>query len=80
LIVQFAQEMVEENGFDGVHLDAEMVNDQDPLFIELLQAIRFRLPRGAFLSTIANPLRLTVAVTAIPYPDLPSRSSGDYLR
>lgn len=72
--------MVSEIGFDGVHLDAEIVHDQDSAFIELLQAVRPALTRGAILSTIANPLQLTQSVTSFPYPVLPSHWSTDYLR
>ncbi len=79
-IATFAARTVTDLGFDGVHLNAERIPDNDPAFIQTLRAIRAALPDGAFLSTTAHALRLTEPVTAMPYPTVDHHWSSDYLR
>ncbi len=80
LIAEFSARVVDEIGFDGVHLNAEVVVDGSPSFVAALQAIRAALPPQAILSTTAHPLRLTEQITAVPYPTLASHWSANYLR
>jgi len=49
-IVDLAAWMVEEAGFDGVHLDPEPVASGDRYLLRLLEELRARLPTGAILS------------------------------
>lgn len=67
-IADFSRSAVLEMGFDGVHLNAELVADGDGPLLETLAAIRDALPEGAFLSATAHPLRLHEPVTIVPYP------------
>ncbi len=80
LIAEFSARMVTEFGFDGVHLNAELIPDGDEAFIATLQTIRAQLPGDAMLSTTAHALRLTHPVTAIPYPTSSHHWSANYLR
>jgi spore germination protein YaaH len=80
VIAAFARQMVIDNGFDGIHLNAEAIPNGDSAFIQTLQTIRNALPDKAILSTTAHALRLTKSVTIMPYPVLAHSWSTDYLR
>lgn len=80
MIATFSAHMVNDYGFDGIHLNAEPVFDGDNSFIETLQAIRAALPPSAILSTTAHALQMTKRVTIFPYPIVPEHQSTDYLR
>ncbi|MCY4072591.1 MAG: hypothetical protein OXG60_14955 [Chloroflexi bacterium] len=79
-IALFSRFVVEELGFDGLHLNAEMIADGDPAYLQSLDQIRKSLPPQAFLSVTAHPLRLVKPVTALPYPALVHHWSQDYLK
>lgn len=79
-IALFARFVVEELGFDGLHLNAEMIAEGDPAYLQSLVRIRKSLPPGTFLSVTAHPLRLVKPVTALPYPVLVHHWSQDYLK
>lgn len=79
-IARFSRFVVEELGFDGVHLNAELVANGDPKYLETLHQIRKYLPPEAFLSVTIHPLRLAKPVTAMPYPVLAHHWSPDYLK
>jgi hypothetical protein len=79
-IARFAAMTVRDLGFDGVHLNAEMAHDGDAAFLSTLSDIRRELPEGALLSTTTHALRLTRAVTFVPYPSAAHHWSTDYLR
>ncbi len=79
-IALFSRFIVEELGFDGLHLNAEMIANGDPMYLQTLEQIRGYLPAEAFLSVTAHPLRMTKSVTALPYPTLAHHWSQDYLK
>jgi hypothetical protein len=66
-------------GFDGFHLNAELIPDGDAGFLQTLAAVRQALPAGAPFSSTAHVLRLTETVTLVPYPDVAHHWSADYL-
>lgn len=78
-IATFAAMTVNNLGFDGIHLNAEPVPENDPAFLETLIAIRNHLPEGSFLSTTAHALRMTSPQTVIPYPEIEHHWSSQYL-
>jgi hypothetical protein len=65
-ISDFAEQLVTENGFDGVHLNIETVWDQDPHFLTLLEEVDSALADDLMLSvagshgspSILEPLKL----------------------
>lgn len=67
-IADFSRYVVEDLGFDGLHLNAELVADGDIWLLQTLAAIRDAMPERAFLSATAHPLRLETPVTFMPYP------------
>ena len=69
-IAQFAAMTVRDLGFDGVHLNAELITDGDQAFLATLSGIRRKLPDGAMLSAAVHALRLTEPVTFVPYPSV----------
>jgi hypothetical protein len=79
-IAVFSAMTIDELGFDGVHLNAELIPNDDPAFLATLSAIRLALPPDTPLSTTAHALRLTKSVTMIPYPTIRHHGSSDYLR
>ena len=79
-IVEFARFAVTDLGFDGVHINAELIADGDSAFIDILAAIDDALPPGAFLSATAHPLRLDEVLTIMPYPAVAHHWSAPYLR
>lgn len=79
-IAEFSRFATDGLGFDGVHLNAELVADGDAGFLDTLSAVREALPEGAFLSATAHPLRLAEAVTVMPYPAVAHHWSLPYLR
>ncbi|MCB9451924.1 MAG: hypothetical protein H6672_10825 [Anaerolineaceae bacterium] len=78
-IAVFSERIVEEWGFDGIHLDAEPVRTDDPAFINTLQAIREAIPAESILSIAVPALQVTQAITSIPYPRSPYHWTPDYL-
>ena len=79
-IADFSRFVVVDLGFDGVHLNAELIADGDAGFLETLAAIREALPAGALFSATAHPLRLDEAVTLMPYPTIQHHWSAPYFR
>lgn len=79
-IAEFCVFAVETLGFDGVHLNAELIPEGDPAFLQTLQAIRAALPAEAWLSTTAHALRLTRPITSTPYPTIAHQWSITYLQ
>ncbi len=80
IIADFSQQVVEEFGFDGIHLNAEPVSDGNPAFIETLKTIRSQLLPDAILSVTGLPLHPTEPVTIVQYPKTEYRWSEDYLK
>lgn len=79
-IADFSRYAVAELGFDGVHLNAELVADGDSWLLETLAAIRDALPERAFLSATAHPLRRQEPVTFMPYPAVAHHWSPAYFQ
>jgi hypothetical protein len=79
-IADFSQRVVEEFGFDGLHLNAEPISDGSEAFISTLQAIRSELPEGAILSLAAQALHPTEAIVLAQYPKTDYRWSNNYLK
>lgn len=79
-IADFTRFAVADLGFDGVHINAELIADGDRAFLEILAAIGDALPQGALLSATAHPLRLEDSVTIMPYPTVAHHWSAPYLR
>lgn len=80
IIADFSRQVVEELGFDGIHLNAEPIADGSTAFITTLQAIRSRLPSGAILSLAAQALHPIEPVLVEQYPKTDYRWSADYLK
>jgi hypothetical protein len=80
IIADFAAETINQMGFDGFHLNAEPIANDDAAFIETLQEVRAALPEGAILSTTAHALRLNSFVTFTLYPTLAHHWTPDYLQ
>lgn len=78
LIAEFGARLVTEFGYDGVHLNAEMIPDGDGAYIATLQALCEALPPGTALSVAAHTLRPTERITVAPYPT--GHWSDAYLR
>lgn len=78
-IAEFSQFVVTDLGFDGVHLNAELIPNNDSAFLETLKQIRETLPSDAIFSTTAHALRLDHPVTASPYPAQAHHWDADYL-
>jgi len=79
-IAEFGAQTVSDLGFDGVHLNAELIPNDDEAFIATLEALRVALPPDATLSTAVHALHLTESVTSVPYPTMAHHWSADYLR
>ncbi len=79
-IAEFSDKLVAKFGFDGVHIDAEPVADNDSGFISTLQAMRHQMPDGAILSLAAHALHPTEQVTNTPLPKTNYQWSTDYLK
>ncbi len=79
-IASFSGQIVENWGFDGIHLDAEPIRTGDPTFINTLQAIREGIPVQSVLSIATPALQVTRAVTASPYPSSPYHWTPEYFR
>lgn len=79
-IADFTRFAVADLGFDGVHINAELIADGDSAYLELLEAIDDALPQGAYMSATAHPLRLQESVTIMPYPTVAHHWSAPYLR
>ena len=79
-IADFSRYTVADLGFDGLHLNAELVADGDNWLLKTLAAIRDALPERAFLSATAHPLRLETPVTIMPYPAVAHHWSAAYFQ
>ena len=79
-IADFSRFAVEDLGFDGLHLNAELVADGDAGFLQTLRAIGEALPAGAPFSATAHPLRLDEALTLMPYPVPRHHWSAEYFQ
>jgi hypothetical protein len=79
-IADFAAYSVTELGFDGFHLNAELIPDEDDAFLQTLMTIRTALPAGVPFSTTAHALRLETPVTLIPYPQIAHHWTPTYLQ
>lgn len=79
-IANFANMTVTELGFDGVHLNAELIPNNDSAFLQTLSAIREQIPENAVLSTSAHALRPQRPVTSIPYPHAKHHWTSDFLQ
>lgn len=80
MISQFANVVVDELGFDGIHLNAELIANDDESYLELLRLIRSELPSGARLSIAAHALRVTEPILSIPYPVMNHHWTPAYLQ
>lgn len=78
-IANFAAFSITELGFDGVHLNAELIPNHDESFLLTLREIRAQLPQNMPLSTTAHALRPLRPVTSIPYPHAEHHWTGDFL-
>ncbi len=79
-IADFSAFIVTDLGFDGIHLNAELVSNNDKAFLDTLKLIRDTMPRDAFFSTTTHALRLDHPVTVSPYPMQGHHWNPDYLR
>ena len=79
-IAAFAAFTVNELGFDGIHLNAEILQSGNTAFLETLQAIRVELPNDALLSTTSHALRIPQSVTLVPYPTLGLHATPEFFR
>ena len=79
-IADFSRFAVVDLGFDGVHINAELIANGNTAFLDILTAIRGALPKGTFLSATAHPLRLDETVTVMPYPAVDHQWSAPYFR
>ncbi|MEZ4667513.1 MAG: glycoside hydrolase family 18 protein [Anaerolineae bacterium] len=79
-IAEFARQMVEEIGFDGIHLNAEFITAGNQAFIDTLQVIREVLPDKAILSTTAHALPPTTRITIAPIGLDRENQSTQYLQ
>jgi hypothetical protein len=80
LVSEFAAEVVGSLGFSGVHLNAEMIPNDDAAYLATLREIRAALPADSLLSVAPHALRLTENITSIPYPTQPHHWTPDYLQ
>lgn len=53
-ITDFVVQLVEEKGFDGIHLNVETVWNDDPDFLTLLEEVRAALDEGVLLSVAGS--------------------------
>ena len=78
-IASFAERIVREGGFDGVHLDPEPAEDGDPHLLTLLEETRAALDPEMVLS-IATP-RIRPVGAELPLPEVgPPLWSASYYR
>jgi hypothetical protein len=49
-IAQFIADRIEQSGFDGVHINAETVQNNDPYFLNLLDEVRNAIGKDKFVS------------------------------
>ena len=79
-IAEFSQFVVTDLGFDGIHLNAELIPNDNKAFLDTLKLVRETIPKDAIFSTTAHALRLDYAVTAIPYPTQDHHWTSNYLQ
>jgi hypothetical protein len=80
MIAEFSSFTITELGFDGFHLDAELIPNEDKAFLETLVAIQAALPPDTPLSVAVPALRPFRPVTSVPYPHVAHNWTSDYLR
>ncbi len=76
-IVTFVATLVHGAGFDGIHLNAETVRNNDPAYLLLLDEMRQAI--GAFKISVAGSHWVPDALNALP-PIHDFRWTGDYYR
>jgi hypothetical protein len=79
-IANFAANTITKLGFDGFHLNAELIPDSDKAFLQTLAAVRMALPKGTPFSSTAHALRLQDIVTLVPYPQVAHHWTPAYLQ
>ncbi len=79
-IAEFAAQIVGVMEFDGIHLNAEMIPNDDMAYLETLRQIRAALPPDTPLSVAPHALRMIENVVSIPYPVQAHHWSASYLR
>lgn len=80
LVANFYAEVVGTFGYQGLHLNAEMIPNDDEAYLETLREIRAALPANALLSVAPHALRLSQNVTSIPYPTQAHHWTPEYLQ
>lgn len=53
-IVQFITELIQQSGFDGVHINAETVQNNDPYFLTLLDEVRQNIRKDKIISVAGS--------------------------
>jgi hypothetical protein len=53
-IVQFMADLTEQSGFDGVHINAETVQNNDPYFLNLLDEVRQNIGKDKIISVAGS--------------------------
>jgi len=76
-IVDLCVELVHKTGFDGVHLDPEIVRDSDPSVLQLLQEVRQAI-KPALLSMATRHIQPIFPNVTIPFGDLLGWHSAYY--
>jgi len=79
-IAEFSRFVINDLGFDGIHLNAELIPNDNGAFLDTLKLIREILPSEATFSITVHALRLDHPVTAIPYPVESHHWNVDYLQ
>ena len=79
-IVDFGVQTIDVMGFDGVHLNAELVANDDRAFLDLLYELAFGIGERAMVSTTAHALAVTDAVTIVPIPRQAHHWEPSYLQ
>jgi hypothetical protein len=80
VIGDFSRQVVEDLGFDGIHIDAEPVSDGSSAFISTLKVIRSKLPSGAILSLAGQALHPEESTIVEQFPKTEYRWSESYLK
>ena len=79
-IVDFGVQTIDIMGFDGVHLNAELVANDDRAFLDLLDELASSLGDRTMLSTTTHALVVADAVTIVPIPRQPHHWEPSYLQ
>lgn len=79
-VVELCGQLVRESGFDGLHLDAEPVQDGSAGFLRLLEEVRVDGGPETTLSIAGEPWRPQTHWIRLPYLDSGNKWSGAYYR